>query len=195
MELKKLLHVVVYRNGFGERPWLMVVSLIYEAETKFSLTIKRQCPQFGRGWLDAQEKEKPRSCWQQERGRTENKPDELFFQVNCTTAPHKFQSRRWTEMKISGYLHKGAENGLKLTELVQLTRMDERTLRRAINTERKMGVPVVSDCVNGYFLAENEHDLTRFRRSMEHRAGEIMKIVRATDDLIYGMTGQLRMGG
>lgn len=98
-------------------------------------------------------------------------------------------------MKISDYLHEGAENGLKLSELVQLTHMDERTLRRAINTERKMGIPIVTDCVNGYFIAKNEHDLIRFRHSMQHRAGEIMRIVQATDDLIYEMTGQERMGG
>lgn len=98
-------------------------------------------------------------------------------------------------MKISDYLHEGAENGLKLSELVQLTNMDERTLRRAIHEERKLGSPIVSDCQSGYFLATNEYDLLRFRHSMQHRAGEIMKIVRATDDLIFEMTGQERMGG
>lgn len=98
-------------------------------------------------------------------------------------------------MKISKYLHEGAENGLKLSELVQLTNMDERTLRRTIHEERKLGSPIVSDCISGYFLATNQYDLLRFRHSMQHRAGEIMKIVQATDDLLERMTGQLRIGG
>lgn len=98
-------------------------------------------------------------------------------------------------MKISNLLSKGAENAVTRQALANLTGWDERTLRRAIHEERKLGAPIVSDCQSGYFLAANEYDLVRFRHSMQHRAGEIMKIVQATDDLLERMTGQLRIGG
>ena len=40
---------------------------------------------------------------------------------------------------VSDLLHEGAENGTTLTELVQLTGEDERSIRRRIQMERKSG--------------------------------------------------------
>lgn len=52
---------------------------------------------------------------------------------------------------VSDLLHEGAENGTTLTELVQLTGEDERSIRRRIQTERKAGKLILSDCKSGYF--------------------------------------------
>ena len=55
---------------------------------------------------------------------------------------------------IFDLLHPGAENGIKLSELAALTNQDEREVRRRIQTERKDGKLILSDCLHGYFLPE-----------------------------------------
>ena len=49
---------------------------------------------------------------------------------------------------IFDLLHEGSENGMTLTELVQLTGEDERTIRRRIQAERKAGKLILADCKN-----------------------------------------------
>ena len=46
---------------------------------------------------------------------------------------------------ISDLLHKGRNNGLTLQDLVKLTGMDERTIRRKIHVERKSGILIMAD--------------------------------------------------
>ena len=58
---------------------------------------------------------------------------------------------------ISDLLHKGRNNGLTLQDLVKLTGMDERTIRRKIHVERKSGILIMADCVHGYFLPEDTY--------------------------------------
>ena len=55
---------------------------------------------------------------------------------------------------------------VNFSELVQLTGLDERIIRRRIHKERTDGFLIVSDNIHGYFLAENVDDVKRFVRSM-----------------------------
>lgn len=96
---------------------------------------------------------------------------------------------------ISDLLHRGAENGLTLNELVQLTGQDERQIRRRIQNERKAGRLILSDCKNGYFLPSCETDIRRFIRSMSRRSREIADISRAAEDALAAMTGQETLDG
>ena len=99
------------------------------------------------------------------------------------------------EFLISDLLHEGARNGTTLTELVQLTGEDERSIRRRIQTERKAGKLILSDCKSGYFLPTSTLDIQRFIRSMSRRSREIAAISRAAEDALLKMTGQETLRG
>lgn len=95
---------------------------------------------------------------------------------------------------VSDLLHEGAENGVTLTELVRLTGEDERSIRRRIQTERKAGKLIMSDCKSGYFLPTNSLDIQRFIHSMSRRSREIAAVSRAAEDALLKMTGQEKWG-
>lgn len=97
--------------------------------------------------------------------------------------------------KISDLLHTGSENGVTLSELVQLTGEDERSIRRRIQTERKAGKLILSDCKSGYFLPTSTLDVQRFISSMSRRSREIASISHAAVDALLKMTGQEKMVG
>lgn len=99
------------------------------------------------------------------------------------------------KLLISDMLHEGAENGLTLTELVQLTGEDERSIRRRIQRERKAGKLILSDNQSGYFLPATEDEVKRFIRSMSRRAREISTIAVVAEDALARMTGQESLGG
>ena len=91
---------------------------------------------------------------------------------------------------VSDLLHEGSENGMTLTELVQLTGEDERSIRRRIQTERRAGKLILSDCKSGYFLPTRTLDIQRFISSMSRRSREIAAISHAAEDALLKMTGQ-----
>lgn len=96
---------------------------------------------------------------------------------------------------VSDLLHEGSENGVTLTELVQLTGEDERSIRRRIQAECKAGKLILADCKNGYFLPTSTLDIQRFISSMSRRSREIAAISRAAEDALLKMTGQETLRG
>ena len=96
---------------------------------------------------------------------------------------------------ISDLLHKSRNNGLTLQDLVKLTRMDERTIRRKIHVERKRGILIMADCVHGYFLPEDAYDVRRFIHSMSNRSKEISAVSRAAEDALAKMENQEQING
>ena len=96
---------------------------------------------------------------------------------------------------VSDLLHEGSENGMTLTELVQLTGEDERSIRRRIQTERKAGKLILADCKIGYFLPTSTLDIQRFISSMSRRSREIAAISHAAEDALLKMTGQETLRG
>ena len=100
-----------------------------------------------------------------------------------------------TILKISDMLHEGAENGTTLSELVQLTGEDERSIRRRIQRERKSGKLILSDNQSGYFLPGTEDEVKRFIRSMSRRAREISVVACVAEDVLARMMGQESLEG
>lgn len=80
---------------------------------------------------------------------------------------------------IAGLLMHGSENGLHLVDLVRLTGWTEREVRRIIQAERLRGVPILSNCKDGYFLPETEADRAACVRSLRGRAQEILSVADA----------------
>lgn len=96
---------------------------------------------------------------------------------------------------ISGLLKVGAGNGTTLHDLVALTGMSEREIRRCIQSERKAGKLILSDCLHGYFLPASENEARRFIRSMGQRAAEIACIARTAENALATAAGQESMEG
>ena len=96
---------------------------------------------------------------------------------------------------ISSLLMHGCENGLHLSELVQITGWTEREVRRQIQFERKAGHLILSDCERGYFLPGEISEVRRFIRSMSNRSREIAAISRAAEDALMKLTGQEQVVG
>ncbi len=85
------------------------------------------------------------------------------------------------QFKIAALLMVGKENGLRLSDLVRLLDWPERDVRREIQFERLHGVPILSDCQNGYFLPETEEERAACVRSLRGRAWEILDVADAIE--------------
>mgnify|MGYP001720929641 FL=1 len=96
---------------------------------------------------------------------------------------------------IASLLMTGCANGLHLSELVQITGWPEREVRRQIQSERKAGHLILSDCEHGYFLPGEISEVRRFIRSMSRRSREIAAISHAAEDALLKMTGQETLRG
>ena len=53
--------------------------------------------------------------------------------------------------RVSDLLLHGAENAVPRRDLMALTGCTDRELRRLIEAERRLGTPILSDCIGGYF--------------------------------------------
>ena len=81
---------------------------------------------------------------------------------------------------VSGLLLHGQENAIPRRELESLTGWSGRMVRLAIERERRVGIPILSDNASGYFLPGNSAERAQFVRSMRNRAEEIVR-----HELIY----------
>lgn len=77
------------------------------------------------------------------------------------------------QLRIADLLHPGAENAVHRRDLMALTGLSDRELRRMIEAERRLGVPILSDCIGGYFLPGSQPEKDRCVRSLRRRAKEI----------------------
>ena len=82
---------------------------------------------------------------------------------------------------IAKLLTYGQSNAIPLKHLVTLTGLPEREIRRQIESERRQGIPILADCVGGYFLPADEAELDRCVKSMRGRAHEILKTASAIE--------------
>lgn len=76
-------------------------------------------------------------------------------------------------MNIADLLSPGVENAIPRRDLINLTGLPDRVLRRQIETERRAGTPILSDNASGYFLPASEAERKQCVRSMRSRAAEI----------------------
>lgn len=75
--------------------------------------------------------------------------------------------------RIADLLHPGAKNAISRRDLMALTGLSDRELRLMIETERRRGIPILSDNIHGYFLPGDSAERDRCVRSLRRRAKEI----------------------
>lgn len=100
-----------------------------------------------------------------------------------TTSTHDFTTSHADRQsfRVADLLHPGAENAVPRRDLMALTGLSDRMLRRQIESERRLGSPILSDCVGGYFLPVDQAERDRCVRSLRRRAGEIMETAAAIE--------------
>ena len=76
---------------------------------------------------------------------------------------------------ISRLLMHGQENGLHLSDLTKMTDRTEREVRMMIHSERRRGVPILSNNRDGYYLPGSDAERAQCVKSLRHRANEILK--------------------
>lgn len=85
-------------------------------------------------------------------------------------------------LRIADLLLPGAENAVPRRDLMALTGCTDRELRRQIESERRQGIPILSDCLHGYFLPGDEAERDRCVKSLRRRAGEIIETAAAIEE-------------
>ena len=75
--------------------------------------------------------------------------------------------------RVADLLLCGAENAISRRYLMSLTGYKDRELRLLIEAERRQGIPILSDNINGYFLPASEAERQQCVRSLRRRAKEI----------------------
>ena len=73
---------------------------------------------------------------------------------------------------------------LHLQDLVRLTGEDQRTVRKMIHEERRLGVPILSDNISGYFLPSSQQEREACVQSLRHRAKEILAAAAAIEKAV-----------
>ena len=83
--------------------------------------------------------------------------------------------------KISPLLGYGQCEAVALADLVNLTGLSERTVRKQIQRERQIGIPILSDNYHGYYLPCTEFEADLCVRSLRRRAMEIRRTASAIE--------------
>lgn len=91
-----------------------------------------------------------------------------------TTSTHdSIISAAGRQFQIADLLLPGAESAISRRDLMALTGLRDRELRRQIEVERRQGCPILSDNQHGYWLSDDPAEIKKFSHSMRRRAAEI----------------------
>ena len=83
--------------------------------------------------------------------------------------------------RVADFLHHGAESAISRRDLMAMTGMSDRELRRLIEAERRQGIPILSDNQHGYFLPGDQAERDRCVHSLRSRAAEIQRTADAIE--------------
>jgi len=85
---------------------------------------------------------------------------------------------------IANLLLPGRENSIPRRDLIAITGLDDRTLRRQIEAERRRGIPILSDSSTGYYLPGTPEERDRCVQSLRSRAKEIETTADAIEEAV-----------
>ena len=85
---------------------------------------------------------------------------------------------------IASILNHGKENAITCREIANITGLPFRRVTRRICAERREGAPILSDCHNGFWLAEDEAEVRRCINALHARAAQIHMTARALEKLL-----------
>ena len=85
---------------------------------------------------------------------------------------------------IASILSRGKDNALTAREISRIMGISFRRVTLRICAERRAGAPILSDCHNGFWLAEDEAEVRRCINALHARAAQIHKTARALEKLL-----------
>lgn len=85
------------------------------------------------------------------------------------------------QVRIAPLLIRGQGGAISCRELANISGLSRRAVRQIIERERRFGVPILSNCTEGYYLAGDQKEAAQFVQSMRHRADEILKTAAAIE--------------
>jgi len=95
--------------------------------------------------------------------------------------------------KILCHIRTGAANGISLAELINLTGLENRKLRKHIEQLRRSGVVIVSG-ITGYFFPGDQYELSTYIKQEQARARSISKTLRTAKKAFENMvSGQVNI--
>lgn len=90
---------------------------------------------------------------------------------------------------VADFLGRGQSAAVPMSHLQRILNVTSREIRLRIEAERRAGIPICSNCVSGYFIADNQDEASRFARSMKARANEIVRTANAVMEAFEGEVG------
>ncbi len=95
-------------------------------------------------------------------------------------------------------LPKGAENGIKTAELIRITRLKERQIRKQISDERAAGAVILSGDT-GYYLPDDgekgRREVESFIATVTAKGVNTIRAVRSAKAYLDNLPGQMEIGG
>lgn len=93
-----------------------------------------------------------------------------------------FETERYS--RILSAIGEGQENAVHMSELIRISGMTDRELRKTIEYLRRQGVVIISGN-SGYYFPADETELKAFVRQEEHRAKSILVTLRPAKRYLY----------
>lgn len=79
-------------------------------------------------------------------------------------------------MDILSYIPKGRDNAITRQELCRRTGLDDRTVRKLIETARNEGAPILSSShVSGYWQSDDLNEIKRYLNELENRCKSVSR--------------------
>ncbi len=82
----------------------------------------------------------------------------------------------------------GAENARHKSELIRLTGMKDRELRKTIEFLRRQGIVIISD-INGYYFPADEMELRAYIKQESHRATSVFYTLQSAKRMLQRIRG------
>ena len=110
-----------------------------------------------------------------------------FQKIDRETFPQLFESPLY--VKILSLIGTGWEQGVHVRDICRATELDDRGARKAIETIRRAGVVVCTDCLHGYFYPETLEELGLYVRQEERRGRSTFYTLKAARQLYKQRSG------
>ena len=99
-------------------------------------------------------------------------------------------------MKLIDMIPVGENKAISKADLMVITGLSDRALRKQVNQERRMGHQILTNCDSGgYYRPEHSCDTEKFIHSMRRRAAETAAVADALEAALDEESGQGRIGG
>ncbi|MDE5754217.1 MAG: hypothetical protein K2J71_00585 [Oscillospiraceae bacterium] len=88
-------------------------------------------------------------------------------------------------LNITDFIPDGLDNAVSQKQLCDMTHMNDREVRQAIETARRQGAPICSSChpdSSGYYMPKTKHEATIYLTMQQHRINSAIQAMKPVQD-------------